>query len=91
MYLLKISSKSDVNKCAGAIAITLKKTRSIQVQAIGANAVNQAVKAITTARTHLSGTKQDLDYTSTFNSVDVEDDMKITAILFDVKLKEKGE
>lgn len=48
--VLKISSKSNVNSVAGAIVGVLKENKKVEMQAIGAGAVNQAVKAIAVAR-----------------------------------------
>ena len=50
MEVLKISSKSNPNSVAGAIAGMIKETRKAEMQAIGAGALNQAVKAIAIAR-----------------------------------------
>jgi len=48
--ILKTSSKSDPNKVAGAIAGALKESESVEIQAVGAGAVNQAVKAVASKR-----------------------------------------
>lgn len=50
MEILKISAKTNVNSLAGAIANGVKENGSVELQAIGAGAVNQAMKAITVAR-----------------------------------------
>ena len=50
MEVLKVSHKSVPNKVAGAIAGVLSKTDEVEIQAIGAGAVNQAIKAIAIAR-----------------------------------------
>jgi len=46
MEVLKISSKSNPNSVAGAIAGLVKENNYAEMQAIGAGALNQAVKAI---------------------------------------------
>lgn len=49
--LLKVSSKTKPNKLAGAILHALRENGgSVELQAIGAGAVNQAVKAVAIAR-----------------------------------------
>jgi len=48
----KISSKSNPKKIAGAIISALKDAPSVTLNAIGASAVNQAVKAAAVARRH---------------------------------------
>ena len=50
MEILKISSKSNPNSVAGAIAGLVKESSKAEMQAIGAGAINQAVKAIAIAR-----------------------------------------
>ena len=50
MEVLKISSKSNPNSVAGAIAGMVKEANKAEMQAIGAGALNQAVKAIAIAR-----------------------------------------
>ena len=50
MEVLKISSKSNPNSVAGAIAGLVKESNKAEMQAIGAGALNQAVKAVSIAR-----------------------------------------
>ena len=50
MEVLKVSSKSNPNSVAGALAGVLREKGSAEIQAIGAGALNQAVKAIAIAR-----------------------------------------
>lgn len=50
MELLKISSNSNPNSVAGAIAGLIKDKKKVEMQAIGAGALNQAIKAIAIAR-----------------------------------------
>ena len=52
--LLKISTKSNPNSVAGAIAALIKEKETIEMQAIGAGAINQAIKAIAIARGFVS-------------------------------------
>jgi stage V sporulation protein S len=50
MDVLKVSSKSNPNSIAGALAGVIREKGSAEIQAIGAGALNQAVKAIAIAR-----------------------------------------
>lgn len=50
MDVLKVSSKSNPNAVAGALAGVIREKGSVEVQVIGAGALNQAVKAIAIAR-----------------------------------------
>ena len=50
METLKVGSKSNPNSVAGALANVFKTANSVEIQAIGAGALNQAVKAVAIAR-----------------------------------------
>ncbi|NLN83845.1 MAG: stage V sporulation protein S [Firmicutes bacterium] len=50
MEILKVSAKSNPNAVAGALAATIREKGAAEMQAIGAGALNQAVKAIAIAR-----------------------------------------
>ncbi|MDR3053753.1 MAG: stage V sporulation protein S [Coriobacteriales bacterium] len=54
MEFLKVSSKSSPSSVAGAIAGMIKDGVPVEVQSVGAGAVNQAVKAIAIARGFLA-------------------------------------
>lgn len=56
MTILKVSSTSQPASVAGAIANAFKTENKIEVTAIGAGAVNQAVKAIAIARGYIAPT-----------------------------------
>ena len=57
MNLIKVSAASRTSAVAGAIAGVVREHRRAEVQAIGAGAVNQAMKAIivATGYLHLDG------------------------------------
>ena len=50
MEVLKVSTKSNPNSGAGALAAIRKERNTVEIQAVGAGAINQAVKAIAIAR-----------------------------------------
>ena len=50
MEILKVSSKSNPNSVAGAIANVFREKGSVEIQSVGAGALNQAIKAIAIAR-----------------------------------------
>ena len=54
MEVLKVSAKSRSTAVAGAIAGVVRELQRAEVQAIGAGAVNQAVKAVAIARGYLA-------------------------------------
>ena len=51
--IIKVSARSRSTAVAGAIAGVMRQHHSAEVQAIGAGAVNQAVKALAIARGYL--------------------------------------
>lgn len=57
--VLKVSSRSRPSAVAGAIAGVVRESGRAEVQAIGAGAVNQAVKAVAIARDYLRETEID--------------------------------
>ena len=50
MEILKVSSKSNPNGVAGALANVFREKGVVEIQAVGAGALNQAIKAIAIAR-----------------------------------------
>ena len=57
MEILKVSSHSSPNSVAGAIAGVIREQKAVEVQAVGAGAANQAIKAIAIARGYLAPVK----------------------------------
>ena len=72
MEILKISSKSNPNSVAGAIAGLVKESNKAEMQAIGAGALNQAVKAVAIARGFVAPSGVDLVCIPAFAEVEVE-------------------
>ena len=72
MEVLKISSKSNPNSVAGAIAGMVKEAQKAEMQAIGAGAINQAVKAVAIARGFVAPTGMELICIPAFAEVQVE-------------------
>lgn len=50
MEILKVSSRSVPNSVAGAVSGVIRDSGAVEVQAVGAGAANQAIKAIAIAR-----------------------------------------
>ncbi len=79
MEVLKVSSKSKPSSVAGALANAFREKRSVEVQAIGAGSLNQAVKAIAIARGYVAPSGKDLICIPAFSDVLIEGEEK-TAI-----------
>ena len=54
MKIIKVSSKSKPNNVAGAFANILKEKKEIDVQVVGAGALNQLIKSIIICRGYLA-------------------------------------
>ena len=87
MTTLKVSSTSQPASVAGAIANALKTENKIEVTAIGAGAVNQAVKAIAIARGYVAPSGVNLICIPGFCDTKIEDKEK-SSIKFVVKAEE---
>lgn len=74
MVTLKVSSKSNPNSVAGAIAASIKDYNVAELQAIGAGALNQAIKAIAIARGFVAPSGIDLICIPAFAEVEIEGD-----------------
>jgi len=84
--LIKVSATSQTTAVAGAIAGIMRERRHVDVQAIGASAVNQAVKAIAIARGYLAEDGMDIICVPLFVQVDVGG-LERTAVRFNVEVR----
>lgn len=71
MEFLKVSSKSSPASVAGAIAGMVKDNVPVNMQCVGAGAVNQAIKAIAIARGFLIPTGVDISCAPTFSDIEI--------------------
>lgn len=72
MELIKVSANSRSTAVAGAIAGVVREHGRAEVQAIGAGAVNQAVKAATIARGYLLLDNIDVVLIPSFGEINIE-------------------
>jgi stage V sporulation protein S len=70
--VLKVSSKSNPNSVAGAMAGVVRQTGAVEVQVIGAGALNQAIKAIAIARGYVAPSGIDLVCVPTFADIEID-------------------
>ncbi len=84
MEFLKVSSKSSPSSVAGAIAGMIKDGVPVEIQSVGAGAVNQAVKAIAIARGFLSPIGIEIVCIPAFADIDIDGETR-TAIRFVVE------
>lgn len=79
MNVIKVSAQSRTSAVAGAIAGVMRDVQRAEVQAIGAGAVNQAIKAIVIAKGYLAEEGVDIVCTPAFVEVMI-DEQERTAI-----------
>ena len=82
--VLKVSAKSNPTAVAGAIAGTVREYGKAEIQAIGAGAVNQAVKAIGIARGYVAPAGINLVAIPAFLDLNIDGEER-TAIRFIVE------
>jgi len=70
--VLKVSANSDPNSVAGALAGVLREEGSAQLQAIGAGALNQGVKAEAIARGYVAPSGIDLICIPAFTDIEID-------------------
>ena len=72
MDILKVSSKSNPNSVAGALANIFREKGFVEVQAIGAGALNQAMKAVAIARGFVAPSGKNLVCIPAFQDVAID-------------------
>lgn len=73
---LRVSAKSNPNAVAGAVAGSVRDYGAVELQAVGAGAVNQAIKAVAIARGYVAPDGRNLICTPAFVAVDIAGDQK---------------
>ena len=86
METLKVSSKSNSNSIAGALANVLKDTSLVEIQAVGAGALNQAIKGIIIARGFVAPSGKNLYCVPSFATVTIDNEER-TAIKITIEAK----
>ena len=79
METIKVSSKSNPNSVAGALANVFREKSSVEMQAIGAGALNQAIKAIAIARGFVAPSGKNLVCIPAFTDISIDSEER-TAI-----------
>ena len=86
METLKVSSKSNPSSVAGALANVFRENKEVEVQAIGAGALNQAIKAIAIARGFVAPSGKNLICIPAFTDIVIDGEER-TAIKLIVEAK----
>ena len=84
--MLRVSADSKPKAVAGALAAVIREKGSVEMQAVGAGAVNQAVKAIAICRGFVAPNGIDLIAIPAFTKIEIEGEER-TAIRFLVQAR----
>ncbi|MGI6308760.1 MAG: stage V sporulation protein S [Dethiobacteria bacterium] len=84
MELLKVSAQSKPKSVAGALAAVIREKGMAEIQAVGAGAVNQAIKAIAITRGYVAPNGIDLIAIPAFVEITIDQEER-TAIKFIVE------
>lgn len=86
MQILKVSSKSNASSVAGALANVFRDKGIVEIQAVGAGAINQAIKAIAIARGFVAPNGKNLVCIPAFSDISIDGEER-TAIKLIVEAK----
>ncbi len=81
---MRVSADSRPKAVAGAVAAVIRSEGSVELQAVGAGAVNQAIKAVAIARGFLAPNGINLVVIPAFVEIEINDEER-TAIKFVVE------
>lgn len=70
--MLKVSASSNPHSVAGAVAAIIRDGREVEIQAVGAGAVNQGIKAIAVARGYLAPNGFEICCIPAFSDIEIE-------------------
>ncbi len=86
MEILKVSSKSNPSKVAGALANIFREKGTVEIQTIGAGSLNQAIKAVAIARGFVAPSGKNLVCIPAFTDINIEGEER-TAIKLIIEAK----
>ncbi len=82
METLRVGAKSNPNSVAGALAGVIREQGRAEIQAIGAGALNQAIKAVAIARGFVAPSGIDLVCVPAFADVEIDGEERTAIKLF---------
>jgi stage V sporulation protein S len=72
MDILKVSANLRPTSVAGAIAGVIREKGSVEVQAVGAGAANQAIKSVAVARGYMAPAGVELICVPAFTNIEID-------------------
>lgn len=85
MEMIRVSSSSKPSKVAGALTSLLRSQQVVQIQVIGAAALNQAIKAIAIARGYVAPGGNEIYCVPSFYDLTIEDQV-VTSLRLNVEM-----
>lgn len=85
MEMIRVSSSSKPSKVAGALTSLLRSQQVVQIQVIGAAALNQAIKAIAIARGYVAPGGNEIYCIPSFYDLTIEDQV-VTSLRLNVEM-----
>lgn len=85
MEMIRVSSSSQPSKVAGALTSLLRAHEEVQIQVIGAAALNQAMKAIAIARGYVAPGGNEIYCIPSFYDLTI-DDQVVTSLRINVQI-----
>ena len=85
MEMIRVSSSSKPSKVAGALTSLLRSQQVVQIQVIGAAALNQAIKAIAIARGYVAPGGNEIYCIPSFYDLTIEDQV-VTSLMLNVEM-----
>ena len=86
METLKVSSKSNPNSVAGALAHVVREKGAVEIQAVGDGALNKAIKAVVIARGFVAPSGKNLVCIPAFQDIAIDGEER-TAIKLIIEAK----
>lgn len=86
MEMIRVSSTSKPSKVAGALTSLLRTHKKVQIQVIGAAALNQAMKAIAIARGYIASGGYEICCVPSFYDLTI-DGQTITSLRLNVEMR----
>ncbi len=90
MEQLKVSTRSNPNSVAGAMAGVVRQQGVVEVQVVGAGALNQAIKAVAIARGYVAAGGIDLVCFPSFADIEIDGEQR-TAIRLTIEDRRRGQ
>jgi stage V sporulation protein S len=72
MEVIRVSSRSSPSSVAGAMAGVVRQAGAVEVQVVGAGALNQAIKALAIARGYVAPSGVDLVCAPSFTDIQID-------------------